>query len=59
MNGVWVCRGGAVGDDRALVDLSGRRVVIEINLNAGSASAQVLTNDLTARYVHENSAYAT
>ena len=59
MNGVWVCRGGAVGADRDLVDLSARRVVIEVDLHAGSSTAEVLTNDLTALYVHENSAYAT
>ena len=59
MNGVTVCRGGAIGDDRALVDMSGRLVLIDVFLGAGSAKATVLTNDLTADYVHENSAYAT
>jgi glutamate N-acetyltransferase / amino-acid N-acetyltransferase len=57
--GVWVCRAGSIGDDRAKVDLSGRDVVIRIDLHAGSASADVWTNDLTAAYVHENSAYST
>jgi glutamate N-acetyltransferase/amino-acid N-acetyltransferase len=59
INGVWVCRDGATGDDRALVDMSGREVVITIDLRAGDASATVWTNDLTAAYVHENSAYST
>ena len=59
MNDVWVCRAGGVGEDRALVDLSGREVVITISLGAGSARATLWTNDLTADYVHENSAYAT
>ncbi|MDT7538573.1 MAG: glutamate N-acetyltransferase / amino-acid N-acetyltransferase [Actinomycetota bacterium] len=59
MNGVLVCRSGAVGDDRDLVDLSGREVHISVDLHAGSASATVWTNDLTADYVHENSAYST
>jgi glutamate N-acetyltransferase/amino-acid N-acetyltransferase len=59
MNGVLVCRSGAVGDDRDLVDLSGREVHITVDLHAGSASATVWTNDLTADYVHENSAYST
>jgi len=59
LNGVWVCRDGASGDDRELVDMTGREVVITINLNAGDQSATIWTNDLTAAYVHENSAYAT
>ena len=59
MNGIPVCRGGGVGADRSLVDLSGREVRIAIDLHAGSASATVWTNDLTHDYVHENSAYST
>ena len=59
MNGITVCRNGGVGDDRTLVNLSGRDVTITIDLRAGEASARIWTNDLTADYVHENSAYAT
>ncbi len=59
INGVWVCRKGAAGDDRSLVDMGGREVVITIDLHAGSEGASVWTNDLTAAYVHENSAYST
>ncbi|WP_031074033.1 bifunctional glutamate N-acetyltransferase/amino-acid acetyltransferase ArgJ [Streptomyces sp. NRRL WC-3742] len=59
INGVWVCRSGGVGEDRDLVDMKGREVVITANLNAGTASASLWTNDLTADYVHENSAYST
>jgi glutamate N-acetyltransferase/amino-acid N-acetyltransferase len=59
MNGVMVCRAGAVGDDRDLVDLSGRDVRITVDLHAGSEAVTVWTNDLTAEYVHENSAYST
>lgn len=58
INGVWICQGGAIGADRDLVDLSGRAVEIRVRLQAGSQAATVLTNDLTAEYVHENSAYA-
>ncbi len=58
INGVLVCRDGSVGDDRDLVDMTGREVVITAELNAGEASATVWTNDLTADYVHENSAYS-
>ena len=58
INGVWVCRDGATGEDRDLVDMSGREVSITVDLRAGTASATVWTNDLTAAYVHENSAYS-
>ncbi|MDH2427427.1 bifunctional glutamate N-acetyltransferase/amino-acid acetyltransferase ArgJ [Sphaerisporangium sp. TRM90804] len=59
INGIWVCRGGAAGDDRAKVDLRPRDVTITIDLSAGPHSATVHTTDLTAEYVHENSAYST
>lgn len=59
INDIWVCRGGAAGDARDLVDMSGRTVRIAIDLAAGEAEATVWTNDLTADYVHENSAYST
>jgi len=59
INGVWVCRDGATGEDRTLVDMSGREVTITIDLRSGKESATVWTNDLTAAYVHENSAYST
>ena len=60
MNGVWVCRDGTVGATTARsVTCSGREVTITVDLGAGSAEATVWTNDLTADYVHENSAYST
>jgi len=59
INGVWVCRNGSVGVDRNLVDMSGRDVTITVALNAGKHTATLWTNDLTAAYVHENSAYST
>jgi glutamate N-acetyltransferase/amino-acid N-acetyltransferase len=59
MNGVWVCRAGAAGDDRSKVDLKGREVTITVDLSAGPHSAVILTTDLTEAYVHENSAYST
>lgn len=58
VNGVQVCRGCGVGADRSLVDLTGRHVVVDIDLHAGSHSATIWTNDLTVAYVHENSAYS-
>jgi glutamate N-acetyltransferase/amino-acid N-acetyltransferase len=59
MNGVEVCRAGGVGEDRSLVDLTGREVHVAVDLHAGDATATVWTNDLTHDYVHENSAYST
>ncbi|HEX6578146.1 MAG TPA: bifunctional glutamate N-acetyltransferase/amino-acid acetyltransferase ArgJ [Jiangellaceae bacterium] len=59
MNGVQVCRDGGAGDPRELVDLSARDVSVTIDLEAGTASATILTTDLTHDYVHENSAYST
>lgn len=58
VNGVQVCRNAGVGDDRDLVDLTGREVQVVVDLKAGDASATVWTNDLTHDYVHENSAYS-
>jgi glutamate N-acetyltransferase / amino-acid N-acetyltransferase len=59
INGVWVCKNGAAAEDRAKVDLGPRDVTVTVDLAAGSAEATVLTTDLTAAYVHENSAYST
>jgi glutamate N-acetyltransferase/amino-acid N-acetyltransferase len=59
MNGVWVCRAGAPGDDRSKVDLTGKDITITVDLSAGPHSAIILTTDLTEAYVHENSAYST
>jgi glutamate N-acetyltransferase / amino-acid N-acetyltransferase len=59
INGIWVCRHGAAGDERAKVDLKPKDVTITVDLSAGPHSAVVLTTDLTAAYVHENSAYST
>jgi glutamate N-acetyltransferase/amino-acid N-acetyltransferase len=58
INDVWVCKNGGVGEDRALVDMSGRAVRITVDLAAGTDSAVIWTNDLTADYVHENSEYS-
>jgi glutamate N-acetyltransferase / amino-acid N-acetyltransferase len=59
VNGVWVCRHGAAGDERAKVDLTPKDVTITVDLSAGPQSAVILTTDLTAAYVYENSAYST
>ena len=59
MNGVWICRNGGIGEDRSLVSLAAREIEITVVLRAGTATATIWTNDLTADYVHENSAYST
>lgn len=58
MNGVRVCHNGRPDVPRDQVDLSGRSVLVELDLAAGDAAATILTNDLTHAYVHENSAYS-
>ncbi len=59
INGVWVCRHGAAAEERWRVDLKPKDVTITVDLSAGPQSAVILTTDLTAAYVHENSAYPT
>jgi glutamate N-acetyltransferase / amino-acid N-acetyltransferase len=59
LNDVWVCRAGTAAEDRGKADLSGREVAVVVDLAAGHAEVTVWTNDLTAAYVHENSAYST
>ncbi|MDQ2811485.1 MAG: bifunctional glutamate N-acetyltransferase/amino-acid acetyltransferase ArgJ [Actinomycetota bacterium] len=59
INGIWVCRHGAAGDERSKVDLKPKDVTITVDLSAGPHSAIILTTDLTAAYVHENAAYST
>ncbi|SDU85203.1 glutamate N-acetyltransferase [Microlunatus sagamiharensis] len=58
-NGVELCRDGSIGDDRSLVDLSGRDVRVTINLRNGRGAATIWTNDLTYDYVKENAEYST
>ncbi|MGQ4513741.1 bifunctional glutamate N-acetyltransferase/amino-acid acetyltransferase ArgJ [Streptomyces sp. DW26H14] len=58
INDVWVCKNGSVGEDRDLVDMRYREVRITADLAAGDESAVIWANDLTADYVHENSAYS-
>ncbi len=59
INGVWVCRNGCPGGDRAKVDLRPRDVTVTVDLSAGPHAATIATTDLTTAYVHENSAYST
>lgn len=58
INGIRLCHDGAPDRPRSDVDLTPRDVLVSIDLRAGRAEATILTNDLTAAYVHENSAYS-
>ena len=58
INSVLISSNGMPARDRSELDLSGKEVVIDINLHAGDAKATVVTNDLTHAYVEENSAYS-
>ena len=58
INGLRVSSKGQPDQPRTLVDLTPRKVSILVNLNAGSASATIFTNDLTHEYVTENSEYS-
>ena len=59
LNGVQVCTNSAPDGDKTLVNFEARLVEIEIDLKVGTATAIIMTNDLTHDYVHENSAYST
>jgi glutamate N-acetyltransferase/amino-acid N-acetyltransferase len=59
INGVWVCRDSAPGEDPAGVDMTGREVSLVVDLKAGAHVVTIWSNDLTAAYVHENSEYST
>ncbi|MGH3938399.1 MAG: bifunctional glutamate N-acetyltransferase/amino-acid acetyltransferase ArgJ [Pseudonocardiaceae bacterium] len=59
INGVLLCQDGAAAADRSTANLSGRQIVVEIDLHLGSGKATVLTTDLSHAYVEENSAYST
>ena len=59
INQQLVCRMGTNLEVEPNIDLSNKHVDITINLNLGKYNAKVLTNDLSIKYVHENSAYST
>lgn len=58
LNGVMVCENSAPGIDRSEVSMKASEIEILIDLKAGTHSATIWTNDLTAMYVHENSSYS-
>ncbi|MEY3387450.1 MAG: hypothetical protein RI944_223 [Actinomycetota bacterium] len=58
INDVLVCESGMSCDDEVKVDLSKRNIKVEVDLNLDDKSATIWTNDLSIKYVHENSAYS-
>jgi glutamate N-acetyltransferase/amino-acid N-acetyltransferase len=60
LNGQQVARASAFIAGAPVPDLSGRDIELAVNLgDANAASFELLTTDLSAEYVHENSAYST
>lgn len=58
INGVMVAKNSAPFEERHLVSMKSERIEILIDLKSGSHEAEILTNDLSTMYVHENSAYS-
>jgi glutamate N-acetyltransferase/amino-acid N-acetyltransferase len=58
INGVQVCRRGAAGEPRNLVDLTGHDIAIRVDLHSGRETAVIVTTDLSHGYVQGNSAYS-
>ena len=59
LNGIQVAKNSSPFEDKTNVSFDARLVELVINLNIGSATATIRTNDLSHDYVHENSAYST
>jgi glutamate N-acetyltransferase/amino-acid N-acetyltransferase len=60
LNGQQVAKASAFIAGAPVPDLSGRDIEIAVNLgDSNAASFELLTTDLSAEYVHENSAYST
>jgi len=59
LNGIHVAKQSAPFENKNKVSFADRLVNLEVNLNVGSSTATVMTNDLSHDYVHENSAYST
>jgi glutamate N-acetyltransferase/amino-acid N-acetyltransferase len=58
INDVLVCKSGMSFENESKIDLSNRLIKVDVDLNIGTDKATVLTNDLSIKYVHENSAYS-
>ena len=58
INGALLCHGGVASGDRSAADLSGKEVLVHVELGLGGGTAEILTTDLSHAYVEENSAYS-
>jgi glutamate N-acetyltransferase/amino-acid N-acetyltransferase len=58
VNGVLLCKGGVAAGDRGAADLSGKEILVQVELGLGDGVAEILTTDLSHAYVEENSAYS-
>jgi len=58
INGALLCHRGVASGDRSAADLSGKEILVHVELGLGSAAAEILTTDLSHAYVEENSAYS-
>jgi glutamate N-acetyltransferase/amino-acid N-acetyltransferase len=58
INGALLCEGGTVAGDRSAADMSGKEILVAIELGLGAGTAEILTTDLSHAYVEENSAYS-
>jgi glutamate N-acetyltransferase / amino-acid N-acetyltransferase len=58
INGALLCRGGAAFGDRTAADMSGKEILVQVELGLGEGTAEILTTDLSHAYVEENSAYS-
>jgi glutamate N-acetyltransferase/amino-acid N-acetyltransferase len=58
INGALLCHGGVAAGDRSAADLSGKEILVHVELGLGGGTAEILTTDLSHAYVEENSAYS-
>jgi glutamate N-acetyltransferase / amino-acid N-acetyltransferase len=58
INGALLCHGGVASGDRTAADLSGKEILVHVELGLGAGTAEILTTDLSHAYVEENSAYS-
>ncbi len=55
INGVMVCRRGAIDDPSDAAVLTSPVVTIDVDLTVGTEQVTIWTNDLSLAYVHETS----
>ncbi len=58
INDFLVCKSGESCSNESKVNLGNRNIKVDVDLKIGDKNATILTNDLSIKYVHENSAYS-